>query len=356
MTRSDRSCAMNSGGRYSSRMVMSVDTRALVAIAGALVSCKHPSSKQAEASRPSPVASEATPSPRPMAIPAVPNAKPSIVPGFKPRCGTEHAPRKDRDPSPMCWVPAGEFVMGTPVETDRPQDGPARRSRISHDFYIDEYEVTNQQFARFLGSRGNNQCGKVTCAANEPFEVKPSTARFPADVSFDGAQAYCAWAGKQLPTEAEWEFAARHDPATGADHTYPWGDTYKKGLANCWDVKETERASLAPVGTYPSDRSSVGAYDMGGNMSEWVADCYSLELSCASGLCVDPLHTTNCGQVCGDGEDAGCETARELRGGAYTSEPKSLASKSRTSAFSDGGGGIRCAVSGSETESRTNQR
>jgi formylglycine-generating enzyme required for sulfatase activity len=250
----------------------------------------------------------------------------------------------------MCWVPAGEFVMGTPVNADRPKDGPARRIRISRDFYIDEYEVTNEQFARFLRSRGNNHCGTNTCAANEPFEVKAGAARLPADVSFDGAQAYCAWAGKRLPTEAEWEFAARHDPLTGVDHRYPWGDVYKKGVTNCWDVKGTERASLVAVGTYTSDRSSVGAYDMGGNFSEWVADCYSLVFSCPDGLCVDPLHNANCEQVCSD--DGECETARELRGGAYTSEPESIDSKARTSSFSDGGGAVRCALQ--ERDGETN--
>lgn len=277
---------------------------------------------------------------------------PSRVPGFAPRCGTDHVPRKDRDAAPMCWVPAGEFVMGTPVDPQRPQDGPARRVRISHDFYIDEYAVTNAQFARFLQARGNDQCGKNPCDWSDrfgpikhegkTFEVVAGKERLPSSTSFQGAQAYCAWAGKRLPTEAEWEFAARHDPKTGVDHTYPWGDTYKKGVTNCLGVFDPARGKLMPVGSFPSDRSSIGAYDMGGNVSEWVADCFSLDFSCSTDPCVDPLRTTDCKQVCSEGDDIECEPGRELRGADAGDECQWLASKRRISTPSGGGGTVRC--------------
>src|SRR4051794_18158520 len=64
---------------------------------------------------------------------------------FTPTCDRSFAPRPERDASPMCNVPAGDFTMGTPVDPKRPQDGPARRVRISHDFAIDQYEVTIAQ-------------------------------------------------------------------------------------------------------------------------------------------------------------------------------------------------------------------
>jgi iron(II)-dependent oxidoreductase len=274
--------------------------------------------------------------------------KSSVVAGFEPRCGTEHVPKKDRDAAPMCWVPAGEFTMGTPVDPQTPNDGPARRVRISHDFYIDQYEVTNEQFARFLRAHGSSKCGVNTCGDNDifeggaPFVIRKGMERLPADLTFQGAEAYCAWAGKRLPSAAEWEFAARHDPKTGLDHTYPWGDTYSKGTANCWDVTGSERRHREPVGTFPSDRSSIGAYDMGGNVWEWAADCFSLDFSCATDPCVDPVQLTHCQQACTEG-DVECETARELRGGDFGAEPRWVRANHRMSTVSAGPGGVRCA-------------
>jgi formylglycine-generating enzyme required for sulfatase activity len=274
---------------------------------------------------------------------------------FVAHCGTDLAPKRDLDPSPMCLVPAGEFTMGTPVEAEFPQDGPARRVRISKDFYIDQYEVTVGQFAKFLRS-GPKECTKEnyycfhgmvidyidTKTAN--FEVEAGKERFPVGVGLDGAEAYCKWAGKRLPTEAEWEYAARHDPATGADRIYPWGDNYRAGITNVFGAIEPNQGRAAAVGSFRDDRSAIGAFDMGGNLNEWVSDCFSLDFTCPS-PCTDPLRRSNCERVCSEGTSVECSTARQVRGGDYLlKKAQSFESKRRISTDANSSfDGIRCA-------------
>lgn len=253
----------------------------------------------------------------------------------------------------MCWVPAGEFVMGTPVEPERPEDGPARRVRISHGFYIDQYEVTNAQFANFLRDSGQVLCTKQNnyCIGGYPidpikktadgFEVLSGMDRHPANVRFAAAEAYCKWAGKRLPTEAEWEFAARHDPKTGVDRIYPWGDKYRAGITNQFGSVEPSRGRFVAVGSFKDDRTAVGTFDMGGNASEWVADCFSLDFTCAS-PCTDPLRTTNCKRACSEGSTIECEPAFQSRGGSILDQGKLLAAKLRNQTFSDISDGLRC--------------
>jgi formylglycine-generating enzyme required for sulfatase activity len=167
-------------------------------------------------------------------------------------------------------------------------------------FYIDKYEVTNAQFAAFVSATDyetdaeQTGCGLIydgddwNCIQGvdwqHPFGPDTSVAgrdEHPVvQVSWNDAEAYCEWAGARLPTEAEWEKAAR-----GTDgRTYPWGNAFDGSRVNfcdrnCeYDWKDTGAddgyARTAPVGSYPAGASPYRALDMAGNVYDWVADWY----------------------------------------------------------------------------------
>jgi len=182
-------------------------------------------------------------------------------------------------PSDVVLVPAGEFIMGS--QEGSPDERPAWRVCLEA-FYIDRYQVTNAQYARFLNAVGGpaGQCGGHICLdtwAEDPdsrilyregrYVVEAGYEQHPVtNVSWYGAQAYCRYYGKRLPTEAEWEKAAR-----GSDgRAYPWGDSFdpRKLNSDHW-IGDTTL-----VGSYPAGVSPYEAYDMAGNVWEWVADWY----------------------------------------------------------------------------------
>jgi len=178
------------------------------------------------------------------------------------------AHRNEKDGSEMVLIPAGEFLMGS--ETGFPPERPVHRVFVD-DFYLNKHPVTNAQYERFVVETGHRV--PYLDDRRMPLDnwdrdnrLYPSgRAHHPVVlVSWRDAQAYCEWAGGRLPTEAEWEKAARG----GLEgKLYPWGDEINPSLAN-YDNRE----GTTPVGAYPT--SGYGLSDMVGNVWEWVADWY----------------------------------------------------------------------------------
>jgi formylglycine-generating enzyme required for sulfatase activity len=193
------------------------------------------------------------------------------------------------DLSDMVYVPAGTFIMGysEPYTDSRGVNAHASAmpDHIVHldAFYIDRYEVTNADYVSFLNTIGEHEmvCNGFNCVLVRQPDSPPYIARILLEegqyrvesgfehvavdqVSWYGAAAYCAWRGKRLPTEAEWEKAAR-----GTDgRVFPWG--------NEWDPRgATDLGHLRMVGSLSIDVSPYGAYDMLGNAQEWTADWYA---------------------------------------------------------------------------------
>lgn len=172
-------------------------------------------------------------------------------------------------PSGMILIEAGEFIMGS----DNILDAQPQRKVYVDSFYIDKYEVTNEEYVEFLNSIGKHE-GYIDLDSgyckiekiNGVYTVKKGYEKYPVvEVSWNGANMYAKWAGKRLPTEAEWEKAAR-----GVDgRKYPWGDTFDRNKCN------TNMRSVMSVGSYPEGASPYGCQDMAGNVWEWVADWYS---------------------------------------------------------------------------------
>lgn len=178
----------------------------------------------------------------------------------------------------MVFVPGGTFMMGSDLTQDADaQDDELPQHEVTLDsFWLDRTEVTNAQYWQCV-ARG--ECSRSSLADDSRYNGLD----YPVvGVSWQDASNYCAWAGGRLPTEAEWEYAARGE----AGYIYPWGNEFDGTRlnycdTNCtygWkDASQNDGYELtAPVGSYsPAGDSWVGAADMAGNVWEWVADWYS---------------------------------------------------------------------------------
>jgi len=164
----------------------------------------------------------------------------------------------------MVQIPEGPFTMGS--NDGDPDEAPEHQVFLKA-FFIDRKEVTQEEYARFA------KMTKRPMPRIEVFEddqsklLKPEFAAM--SVSWDEAAAYCKWAGKRLPTEAEWEKAGRGE----GKRKYPWGDKFVANAANV-DGNEDGFKYLAPPGSFEAGRSPYGIYDVTGNVAEWVNDTY----------------------------------------------------------------------------------
>ncbi len=249
----------------------------------------------------------------------------------------------------MIWIPGGEFLMGSDTLLARSNERPAHTVRLSG-FWIDKTDVTNAQFAAFVKATSyvttaerkpdwetlkvqlapgtpkppNSQCvpgamvfvGTETAVSLEDMAqwwrfVPGANWRHPqgpgsdivgkedhpvVQVSYEDALAYAKWVGKRLPTEAEWEFAAR---GGREQSTYSWGDEFKpqgKSMANTFAgaqfpvVSPEYKAKIGTtkVGTYPPN--GYGLYDMAGNVWQWVADWYRADAFVMAAAAPVPLN------------------------------------------------------------------
>ncbi len=203
--------------------------------------------------------------------PGTPAAEPSVgrpLPkGFRSKPGTQVDASGwpleivgDRDDNTMVLVPGGSFVMGR--DDGELAERPAHQVRVST-FYIDQHEVTVRQYENFQRAAGRRADRDLALAREE--STPPSSEDSPVVmVSAKDARDYAGWAHKKLPTEAQWEMAAR-----GTDgRPHPWG------LAPPDWGKKREPRKLTPVMSYSSDVSPYGVYDMAGNAWEWTKDWY----------------------------------------------------------------------------------
>jgi formylglycine-generating enzyme required for sulfatase activity len=246
----------------------------------------------------------------------------------------------------MVYVPAGEFIMGS---DEGPGGGNSRPMHTVYldTFYIDKTEVTNAQYRKCV------ETGACSQPHNAGWYNDPNRAEHPVVwVDWYQADAYCRWAGKRLPTSAEWEKAAR-----GTDGLrYPWGDTFDRNGLNFTDDIRNWRPELgdaitegdgyvdtAPVGSFPTGASPYGALDMAGNVYEWVADWY------------DEDYYSQLPERNPPGPDSG--TYREIRGSSWDCHLERHAYCAGRGWYSPGDGnnemGFRCAWSSQLTDTPT---
>ncbi len=235
---------------------------------------------------------------------------------------------KELDPVPMVSVPAGPFLMGTQSPKGRADEWPQRTVHVDA-FAIDTVEVTNERYMTFVATTGHrsppNPYGTGVLLSVKGIEQLPVV-----QVTWYDAKAYCAWAKKRLPTEAEWEKAAR-----GSDgRTFPWGEDAPTPKRANYDREWLDDKTLHAVGSLPSGDSPYGIKDMSGNAREWVQDWY------------DPDYYANAPAKNPQGPDKGI--VRVIRGGSWHSPQSDITATARGRggfALQTHGTGFRCARS-----------
>ncbi len=283
--------------------------------------------KEVTPAKPEPSSTPTTPAPLKPRLPEA-DAKPPVKPphtangGAAPKPSTVPPPAEiaGKDGVPMVLVPVGEFTMGSDKGDDDEQ--PIHRVFLDS-YYIDKFEVTNGRFAKF-----------VEAIQSEPpwgFDDKETPLLHPDQpvrwVNWMDATGYCLWAGKRLPTEAEWEKAAR-----GTDgRVYPWGNDPPTPAHAVFGLKEGAD-TVSAIGNRDKGKSPYGVHDLAGNLYEWTSDWYD-EQFYSKNPAINPR---------GPAEG----TAKVQRGGSYVNTPYRLRSSFRTKGDPtehDPNVGFRCA-------------
>ena len=242
------------------------------------------------------------------------------------------------DGRPMVFIPAGSFWMGA-GESDADADADERpQHEVQLDAYwLDQYEVTNEEYDLCVADG--------MCYPPEALDINGFAYEFAraiddapvVNVSWYSASDYCAWAGKRLPTEAEWEYAARGDDG----RIYPWGNDadafHKAWYGGIFDVNDPsvqdDFSRPAPVGSFPEGVSPFGIFDLAGNVWEWVLDWYAADTY------------SQPGQENPTGPEDG--SIRIVRGGSWTTPSLSLRATYREARMPSGvwiDVGFRCAM------------
>lgn len=182
---------------------------------------------------------------------------------------------KGKDGAPMVLIPEGSFPMGVPHgDRDGGRDEYPRHDVFVNNFYIDKFELTNGRYLEFVKATNHRIPQNPKNATRNLWQgdtITESLADRPVvNVDWADANAYCQWAGKRLPTEAEWEKAAKGT----ADRRFPWGNVEPTNKHLNFNQQWIGEKTLMPVGSYELGKSPFGVYDMAGNVWEWVNDWY----------------------------------------------------------------------------------
>ncbi|MBM4299583.1 MAG: formylglycine-generating enzyme family protein, partial [Deltaproteobacteria bacterium] len=225
-----------------------------------------------------------------------------------------------KDGAPAVLIPGGAFIMGND------EDSPRQEVFVGA-FYLDKYEVTVARYAAFLKATGNVGVPEEWATVNLERDGELPVV----SVDWQDASNFCQWAGRRLPTEAEWEKAARG----GDERKFPWGnDTPSDERARFLKSYQNPvyKDGVAPVGSHPKGVSPYGVHDLAGNVWEWVADWFGESFS--PGESRNPL-----------GPKSG--KSKVLRGGGWYDPPERVTAIRRMHAppgHRDDSVGFRCAM------------
>ena len=238
----------------------------------------------------------------------------------------------------LVFIPAGAFEMGCNVGHNNDfaclEDELPQHTVTLDAYYIYKFEVTNKEYAQCVKGGGCQPPTYTDSFSRPSYYGNPEFDNFPVIyVSWQSAVDYCAWVGMRLPTEAEWEKAAR---GASGPLAYPWGDDPPScSLANYYDniADAYCTGDTAAVGSYPGSASVNGVMDMAGNVNEWVNDWYDAN-----------YYKTSPGA---NPQGPASGTYKVIRSGSFGAFPEQIRTAYRTffSGIHDGSNGFRCAGS-----------